>query len=199
MPGDVLNLAAQQLPVFLLAAKFGIATAGFYALTQRVLGMPVSLLGNAIGDVFKSQASREYVRTGSCRRLFVKCFLALFALSSVLFASSAIVSPQLFPAVFGKKWGEAGEYARILSLMYFFALMSSPLSYIYYVVEMQFLSLVWQAFLCASVSAALWLAPVAKGPKTAILWFSIAYSAMYVINLAVSFHLTQRKSAAVKT
>jgi O-antigen/teichoic acid export membrane protein len=196
LPGDLVNTVAQQVPVFLLAAKFGVAAAGFYGLTQRVLGVPFSLLATTVADVFKSQATRDFTRTGSCRRIYVKCFFALGTISLFLFGSFALFAPRLFSLFFGQKWAEAGEYARILSLMYVVGFVANPLSYTFYVVELQWVALVWQITLCAVVSAAIWFAPSSGGPKIAILWFATGYAAMYLIYLALSFYFSERKTFA---
>lgn len=194
LPGDFVNTIANQLPVFILASKFGLAAGGFYGLTQRILGMPVGLLANSVADVFKGQATRDFTQTGSCRRIYVKTLKTLAVLSVFPFGIFAIFGPMLFGMAFGQRWVEAGEYARILSIMYFFRFVASPLGYTFYAVELQWLDLAWQITLCGVVSAALWFSPVSGGPKGAIFRFAIGYAIMYIIYLSLSFYFTKRRA-----
>jgi len=46
------NTVSMQLPPLAFAALFGATPVGYYALAYRVLGMPISMVGTAIGNVF---------------------------------------------------------------------------------------------------------------------------------------------------
>ncbi|MDI2587664.1 oligosaccharide flippase family protein [Psychrobacillus sp. NEAU-3TGS] len=50
----LLNTVSVQLPVFIISAFFSSTIVGFYSLSNRVLNMPMSILGNAVGQVFFS-------------------------------------------------------------------------------------------------------------------------------------------------
>lgn len=60
LPADLVNTVASQVPVILLAAKFGGDSAGWFALTLKIMGAPISLLAASVLDVFKEQAARDY-------------------------------------------------------------------------------------------------------------------------------------------
>ena len=53
LPADAINTATAQLPLIVIAYRFGLDVAGFFSLTLRVLGAPIGLVGKAILDVFK--------------------------------------------------------------------------------------------------------------------------------------------------
>jgi len=58
-PSGVLNVMGLQLPVVLIAYWYGSSVAGWMGLTQRVLSLPVMLVGTAIAQVFPASRSRR--------------------------------------------------------------------------------------------------------------------------------------------
>src|SRR5690554_2213898 len=48
-PQLLVNSLGFALPTLLLTATFGAAAAGFYAVTQMVMGLPSALIGRAVG------------------------------------------------------------------------------------------------------------------------------------------------------
>ena len=69
----LLNVLSWQLPNFLLSAFFSTTVVGYYALGDRVLRLPMNLVGSAIAQVFYQRASeaKNEGKAECCRR---KCF-----------------------------------------------------------------------------------------------------------------------------
>jgi hypothetical protein len=51
LPAGLLNIAAGKFPLFLIGAKYGLVSAGLFALTERVLTAPISLLAASLAVV----------------------------------------------------------------------------------------------------------------------------------------------------
>ena len=66
--GGAFNSAGAQLPPLLFATFFSSAAAGLYILAHRVLSLPLTLVGNAIGNVFFSSAAEAH-RNGTLGEL----------------------------------------------------------------------------------------------------------------------------------
>lgn len=128
VPGQAMSVGSTELPLLLLTVFFGAGVAGFYSLAQRVMAAPLSLVANAIGDVYRQKAAEEYARQGECHGLFSAALkrLGLFALLPLL--PVVLFGPALFAFVFGENWRPAGEIAVLLSVLVFFQTVSSPLS-----------------------------------------------------------------------
>jgi O-antigen/teichoic acid export membrane protein len=60
LPSSLLNTLVSHLPLFLIGIKHGALAAGLFALTQRVLSAPISLLAASILEVFKRQAVHDF-------------------------------------------------------------------------------------------------------------------------------------------
>ncbi|MBU4117563.1 MAG: oligosaccharide flippase family protein, partial [Proteobacteria bacterium] len=125
-PQVFINAISQSLPVLMLAAFFGPASAGFYALGKGVLGMPTQLIGQSVADVFYPRIAEAAHKDENLTRLIIKATLALAAVG--FFPSAIIVAfgPGLFGFVFGAKWIVAGEYAQWIALMSFFNFINRP-------------------------------------------------------------------------
>lgn len=197
LPADLLNMTANQLPVFLLAAAFGATVAGNYGLTVRVLAAPISIVATAFVSVFQERAARAFSREGNCVAEYRRTFLVLTVLSLLPLIVLLLAAPQLFAWIFGEEWRVAGEYARLMAPLYALRFVASPLSYVLYIAQKQSWDLVWQVGLLVSTAAALGLGAVQGDAIFALLLFTIAYGALYVIYLGLSWRAAQGEGRAI--
>lgn len=103
LPADLVNTVASQVPVILLAAKFGGDSAGWFALTLKIMGAPISLLAASVLDVFKEQAARDYREFGNCRGIFLKTFRLLAVLALPPFIIFWFIGEWAFGLVLAKR------------------------------------------------------------------------------------------------
>jgi O-antigen/teichoic acid export membrane protein len=127
-PTSFLDVLALQIPVFFLARFFDTPVVGWFALTTRIIGAPLALIGSCVSQVFYqwiAEAGRENsdLRSHTAR---VALYLAMMVSGPLLIA--AVFSPILFSLVFGEQWRVAGEYARILMFPLAIKFVVSPLS-----------------------------------------------------------------------
>jgi O-antigen/teichoic acid export membrane protein len=127
LPAQWIGAAALQIPVFVISNAFGFAITGFYFMATRMISMPTLLIADAIGDVYRQQASVAYRERGQFRVLFFKTLTQSFIIAVVPFIALFVFAPNLFAFVFGEPWRVAGEYARILSVGAFFQFIFTPI------------------------------------------------------------------------
>lgn len=195
IPAASLGSLATQMPVYLISAYFGGAILGLYALTHRVMAMPLTLVATAVVGVFKQRAAEDFHRTGSCRAIYLKSLGLLTACAFPPFLVVFTLGPELFALVFGEAWRPAGNYAQILSVMFFLKFVASPLSFVFFIREKQALNLIWQGGVFIGSVTALVIGGLMKDVKLALLLFSASYSVGYFVYLAMSFSLTGSSSA----
>jgi lipopolysaccharide exporter len=133
----LLNTLSWQLPTFLLAAFFSPTVVGYYALGNRMLRLPMNLVGNAISQVFFQRASESQQVDGDLASVVALLFRRLVAWGAFPMLLLAVIGQDIFIVVFGREWAEAGVYTQILSIWMFFVFISSPLSTLYSVLERQ--------------------------------------------------------------
>lgn len=113
MPQSVINAASIGLPVMLLSTFSGPAVAGQYSITLLVLGAPVVLIGQSIGEVFYPKITTA-IRDRACNAfpMMIKATLLLSGLALIPFTLVILFGPALFSFMLGDKWRLAGEFAR---------------------------------------------------------------------------------------
>lgn len=116
MPQSVINAAAIGLPVILLSSYSGTAAAGQYSVTALVLGAPVALLGQSVGEVFYPKITTAIMgHSREALPLIIKTTLILGGIGIIPFGIVGMYGPELFTLVLGNEWRVAGEYAQWLA------------------------------------------------------------------------------------
>jgi lipopolysaccharide exporter len=175
---SLLNSVSWQLPALLLQFYFSTSVVGLYALGNRVLRVPMDLIGVAIGQVFFPRAA-EARRRGELAKTVESAFRRLAVLSLLPITLLAIVGRDAFSFIFGARWAEAGVYAQILAPWTFFWFLSSPLSTLFSVLERQESGLKLDAVILgtrfASLAAGGWL----QNARLALALFSVTGVLVY--------------------
>lgn len=184
LPADTINTVSTQLPVLIVASRFGAEFAGYLAMTMRLLGAPVSLLGRSVLDVFKRYASESFRQRGECRAEYLQTLRALAILAVAFCAAMLLFGETAFAMILGEKWEIAGVVAMWMLPLYSLRFIASPLSYTFYIVDKQHVDLVWQVGLLAMTVAAL---SSASTPDVALKTYSYGYSALYLIYIYLSY------------
>lgn len=133
-----------QIPILMLGKYFGSASVGHFNLSNRLLGMPVGFLAGSVSEVFRQRASEDYKNTESCEKIFLKTLKTLSLISIVPFTIIFLFGPQIFSFAFGKQWIEAGNFAQIMSILFFFKFTISPLTYVFFISQKQKVSFILQ-------------------------------------------------------
>lgn len=188
LPADVLNSAVAQMPVIIVESRFGADVAGYLALTIRVLSAPIGILGKAVLDVFKRHAVLELRSKGNCTKLYMNTFVVLSLASFVFCVFMLFLSEQIFEIVFGPEWKMSGSIAVWLLPMFALRFVASPLSYMVYIVERQYVDLYWQGGLFVLTLLSLLLL---QDVKETFVVYSGVYSLMYFIYLKMSFEFSK--------
>ena len=140
----LLNSAGLQLPALLLAAFYGPPVAGWFLLGQRVVGIPMTLLGQAVSQVYLGTASRLVQEDRPrLRGVFTKTAGRLLVLGLIPMSVLGAGGPWLFSRVFGPEWLEAGSYVQLLAGAFVLQLVITPLSQTLNIIERQDIQLAW--------------------------------------------------------
>lgn len=193
LPSNLLNGAVSQLPLFLIGMRHGALAAGLYALTQRVLSAPVSLVAASVLEVFKRESVREFEEHGNCMRAYRHTFKALALLGAGPSLVLLLFAPLLFSWVFGAIWRSAGELAQLMAPLFLLNFIASPLSYVFFVAGRQQADLWWQVALFAMTLAA-FLAP--GSIRQNVLCYVVGYCCLYLVYLHMSWQCSRNVLAA---
>lgn len=174
----LLNNISWQVPTFLLAAYFSSAEVGYYSLGNRLLRMPMSLIGLAIGQVFSQRAARAKLE-GNLSVVVDNVFNRLVILGMYPLLVTTIIGRDIFIVFLGVEWSEAGVYTQILSVWMFFWFISSPLGTLFRILEKQETSLFINILIFITRFGALIIGGIIGNARIAILLFAISGVILY--------------------
>jgi O-antigen/teichoic acid export membrane protein len=191
---SVLNSISLQLPALVLTACYGPYVVGLYVLAQRVLGLPISIVGSAVSEVYLSEASKiDKTNKSALRKLFWKTLKTMSLLSALFITFIAMVAPLIFAFVFGIEWKEAGVYLQLLAIMYFFQFISAPIGSNIPIFERQDFHLYRELIRILLLILTFWYVNWANLSATgAILMLSGAGTIGYIIHSLFSWYAMER-------
>lgn len=188
--GGFINNLSWQLPTTLLAIYFSQTVVGYYGWANRIVLLPVSLIGSAIAQVF---FQRSAIMRGEPERLthiVLTVFRRLAIVGIFPALILAIAGPSIFSTIFGNDWNEAGIYAQILSPWMFFLFISSPLSLIFASLERQELSVPINIAIFISRVIALVIGGWLDNPRLAIIIWSFSGVVIYALLVIIILHIS---------
>jgi O-antigen/teichoic acid export membrane protein len=190
-PSGLLNVLGHQLPILLIAYWYGGAVAGWLGLTQRVLAMPIALVGAAVAQVYLAELSRAArANSGRARSIFLGASkkLALIAAPGLLVV--VVIAPAVFSVLFGEEWESSGVYAQAMAVYMATQFVVSPPSQTLVVLGRQGLQLAWDTSRILLVTGAVSATALGGASAvTAIWWFAVstavAYGGLWLMSLRV--------------
>ncbi|MBN1480979.1 hypothetical protein EH223_00730 [candidate division KSB1 bacterium] len=186
---SLINNLGNYLPPFIILRFFGSEATGFYSLALMVIGAPVTILGQAVSQVYLSTASQIYSeQLSNATSFYRKVAKNLFFLSTLIFVLLFLTARSLFPLLFGPAWRASGIIVQTLSILYFFQFIVVPLSANLTLLKRQEVQLGWDILRLLTVIAAL-VIPALLGIsffstiKIYAICLSIIYILLFFINL----------------
>jgi O-antigen/teichoic acid export membrane protein len=190
-PSSLLAQTSQLAPALLVAVLFGPAMAGFYALGQRIVGLPVRMLSEAGSQVFLGEM-RDLAHA-DLRRLFLRTIILFTGLGLIGMLPVMLFAQPLFVLIFGEAWREAGLLVQLLLPLYLARFVSLPISQLLHALNRQdmhlFLAILGNLALVFSFGAGYLLA---LDVLTTILLFSLSSTAISIGRLVVCWRLVRR-------
>lgn len=158
LPSSFLDTVALMAPVPVFSAVYGIAVGGGLALAQRVVGLPLSLVGASVADVFygkAAQISRENPQY--LIRFLLSTVLRLGIMAVILGILMWLIAPAVVTYVFGPHWKQAGRMMAALAPWLVAMLTVSPVTRIIFLSRHSWIKLLYDSISIAIVAAPFWL------------------------------------------
>jgi len=189
MWGALINASGLALPSLFLAQYYGAESTGWFALVNRILGVPSALIGLSITQVYTSEAAK--LSRSDPKRLmyiFLKTTRHMLYLGLLPCAVFTILAPWLFVFIFGHPWHEAGVYARYLAFMFYLSFIDSPVTMTLNILERQRAQFAWDiSRLILNVVAIVLPYRLGYGPRVVVQSYGVAMTVMYGIHWTQSY------------
>lgn len=138
LPTALLDVITLQVPVVLIAARFGADDAGQLSMSMKALALPAALIGGAVSQVFFQKISSDiHLGIDAVRHRYIKVSKILGALSTLPTITIALYGTEVFSFLLGDQWQKSGQMAEwlIFSTMIYFIF--SPTTSIFIILNKQ--------------------------------------------------------------
>lgn len=143
-PSSLINALSIYLVVPIVTQISDPGFSGNFVLAQRVLSIPLVLIGGSVADVFHQHISHCLrAEPQKVRKVFLETAKKLFFLGLVPMILTAALSPILFQTIFGLQWSQAGILCSVLVPWSLAGLVVSPLSRVVFVFQGQAWKLIY--------------------------------------------------------
>lgn len=176
-PSALLNAVGLQAPLIYFTIAFGISTGGQVGIADRIVGLPVTLIGIAAGQVFEAEVARRLRDDHADLGALYMRFSAMLAIpGAILIIGGMSIGGFVVPWVLGEEWRVAGTVVQILSLNAGIRLIATPVSRLLVLTQRTREILLLDIARVMAVGGAMVAVTVLRTSLEAALW--IVYSAL---------------------
>lgn len=191
-PGQLLNTIGGQLPVLIIGSFFNSREVGYFSMTMSVLSVPISVISNAIRDVFRQRANEEYQKRGNCVHIFVRIIKKLAIWTALGCLILYFTLPTIFSLVLGDQWRTAGEYSKILCPMIALSFICDSLSGIFIITNKMKIALFWQMYYVGITILSLFVGyAFIQNIRATIICFAIGRCSAYLLDIYLSYRYSK--------
>jgi O-antigen/teichoic acid export membrane protein len=183
------------LPLTFVSYQYSQSVVGQLTLVFSTLALPISLVGNAVGQVFYQRAAALISNHENFRSVLLRTFWYLSLGSLPFFFLFSMVSQTLYPLLFGDDWRLAGDMARIFCIASFFCFVSVPFERSAIVVNAWWWGPIWHVFRLTSVISTIVVCRNYDLEVIAFLYlFTVQQSFLYLVDFLASLYFSGRHS-----
>ena len=190
----LINVSGVMLPPLFITAIYGTQVGGWFVLGQRMIVIPLSLIGNAIAQVYLGTASQlKHENPAALSRLFNKIGLRLAVVGGLPAIVLWAAGPTLFKTVFGAEWHTAGEYMQLLAPALWAQFIISPLSQTMNIMERQGIQLAWDIVRLSAVLILFFVASYFHlDAITTVGFYALEVTVLYIVLYFVNYIIIRR-------
>lgn len=181
--GLVNNLAV-RLPIYLLRFFGGLSIAGQYSMMENILAAPITIISEAIRDVFRQKASKDYAEKKECYHTYKTTFKTLALMAIIPFVLIMFGGRPILNLVYSDlKWDMAGRFILIMAPFFYIKFVVSPLTFMTYIANKQSFDMKWQMLF--GISSAIAFVSgyyITHSPYGMLLFYGLSMGIMYMIN-----------------
>ena len=188
MPSAIINTLGSSFTTFMMLAIFDAGQAGNYAMVERAIGAPTSIIATAASQAFMSALSNRGDQKVDDRDLFRKILRTNALLGLVPLLLLIFTAPVLVPWALGTQWTQAGLFAQILAPMLYVSFVVTPFNMTLLLRGRQAWQLGWDSARLL-VMGGMWLLVYRhfRDATVAVAAYSVIASVFYAIHLGLSW------------
>lgn len=157
-PSALLNTFGLQAPLIFITAYFGVAAGGQLGIAERVVAIPVTLVGTAVGQVIEAEVAKHTREGGSgLGRIYLRFSLLLSAVGACVALCGMALGAYAVPWAFGEAWTLAGAVVQIIAVNAGVRMVVGPLSKFLIVLQQSLAVTALDVFRVVMMGVAMWM------------------------------------------
>lgn len=196
-PQAIASILSQSIIIFILKTFYSEQVVGAYALAQKLMVVPIRVVGNAVKQIFIGEISAIKNNASRVRSRTFKMVGLLFVISVPFFVLLGVWGQELLIIILTESWSLCGEIFEILTIWLVFAFIYSPIVSAMRAIEMNgallFYEILHLLFRVISVSIIGYMGM----SVTAATWSISISGALSIIILMSIFHIKISKKMRV--
>lgn len=191
-PTLLIDRISIEAPFFLISIYFFSTDVGYYAIAYRVLSIPISFIGVALGQVLYKNFSLLIQRSKPMLDVLTKNWIYLALIGAVPTLIISFYGELLFPMVFGASFTQSGSFAIILAPMLFLDFISSPTGKTFLILKLEHYSTYFSVLRIVLIIVSFYIGINSNSIYLALLFYSMTRSLGLIFqNSILYFKLTQ--------
>jgi O-antigen/teichoic acid export membrane protein len=192
-PANLVETVSEQAPRQILSLMFGATAVGLYAMTDKMLGIPLGLVGAPVGTVYFREASQRSAAGENLSSFTMRLVVTIMAVAYLPILLVVLWGEPLFGWLLGSAWAKAGAVASILVVQYLFLLTRTAVGTARVVLGLQSVNLIMSGVrLLVEVGALVGGCLLTRNVLGTLACFSAASTTFYVIDMTVTFRAMGR-------
>ncbi|NNM45780.1 oligosaccharide flippase family protein [Knoellia sp. DB2414S] len=183
----LVNAAASQAPILLVAFLYGHTEAGLFAMAFRLIVAPLGLVAQAASGAVVGEVGRSVrERRSGIHELISHAMRDLAMLGLAPAAAAALLAPYLAPRILGEAWADTGWLISALAVGALAQLVAAPFGQVLILTHHQRWLLIWDVLRLTLTCAALVIPralgwPVLAGVGALSLGQAVMYGALVAL------------------
>lgn len=141
------DISSNEIPAVLILILFSPTMAGLYVIANKMISLPVSIIGLAVNPVYYKEISEIKNKPNKLKELTYNIYKKLVLLGFVPVAIILVFGDSIFQYIFGNNWLMSGEIAQILVIMFFIDFVTIHFNNILIIFEEQHKTLYFNIFI----------------------------------------------------
>lgn len=190
----VINKITNYVPLFIFGWVYSTAIVGFFAMAQRIIQAPMTLIGGNIADAYFQKASElAKVDFILLRKKSLQLLSVFFVVGTLPVMVVILFGPMLLNFFLGNEWEQIGRYVQIMAIYLWIQFAVTPLARLFTILEAQNLyqRLEWIRLILCVLGT--FLGAFTFGPLGAVTCFSISMAIGYIIVGIFVFQILNQK------
>ena len=197
VPSTFVNALSYSVISVGIGHIFGMIELGFYCISVRVLGLPLTVFSANISRLHYRNSIRDIETRGNYFHCTVRTLLFALLIILPFMGFLMLTAPYLFKLFFGASWERSGQLVQILALMFTVRFMMGAIGFSFIIAEKQKYEFLFQLLLLAGFLVSFVATKVfTLSIERFLVLIMITYSLVYASEIATCVILSKKRKKA---